>query len=311
MQSCAYAPQTHQLEKQVPNLPESVELKQVPFFPQEEYQCGPAALATVINYRHKQVAPSQLVDKVYIPERKGSFQIEMMAAARQYGLVVYKMSPNMMSLLTEVSVGNPVVILQNQSFDAFPVWHYAVVMGYDLTDQSIVMRSGRTKRWVTSFSNFEQTWRKSKYWAIVITQPDVIPKTANVNEWLKSAYSLEQVGQVDVAKRAYLAATKKWPDKAGAWLSLTNIQYRLHQYREAQSVIEKILPGFRKVPDVWNNYAYILRANGCREAAVEAAKCGLSYESDNKNLQDTLAEMKMQNMATKDEQDCPVINCFH
>ncbi|MDX1796490.1 MAG: hypothetical protein R3219_07175, partial [Hydrogenovibrio sp.] len=167
------------------------------------------------------------------------------------------------------------------------------------------------QRWVTSFSNFEQTWRKSNYWGIVITQPGAIPKTAKVDEWLKSAYSLEQVGQVAAAKSAYLAATEKWPDKAETWLSLTNLQYRLHQYQAAQSVIEKMLPDFRSVADVWNNYAYILRANGCIKASVEAAKCGLSHAPENQNLKDTLTEMKRQNKASNHEQDCPVINCFH
>ena len=44
------APQTTQLRYTLPPaLHEYVELKQVPFFPQTEYQCGPAALATVLN----------------------------------------------------------------------------------------------------------------------------------------------------------------------------------------------------------------------------------------------------------------------
>ena len=32
-------------------LPERVELSDVPFFPQSAYQCGPAALATMLNQR--------------------------------------------------------------------------------------------------------------------------------------------------------------------------------------------------------------------------------------------------------------------
>jgi hypothetical protein len=31
-------------------VPANVDLVDVPFFPQEEYQCGPAALATVLSY---------------------------------------------------------------------------------------------------------------------------------------------------------------------------------------------------------------------------------------------------------------------
>jgi PBP1b-binding outer membrane lipoprotein LpoB len=41
---CASTPQTHSLTANRPgDLPERVELTQVPFFPQDAYQCGPAA----------------------------------------------------------------------------------------------------------------------------------------------------------------------------------------------------------------------------------------------------------------------------
>ena len=43
-------PQTASLhEALAPELHRKVELKEVPFFPQTEYQCGPAALAMLLN----------------------------------------------------------------------------------------------------------------------------------------------------------------------------------------------------------------------------------------------------------------------
>src|SRR5207237_9306004 len=69
-------PQTAELREALPQgLPEHVELTQVPFFPQDEYQCGPAALATVLASSGVKVTPEELVAQVYIPERKGSLQI--------------------------------------------------------------------------------------------------------------------------------------------------------------------------------------------------------------------------------------------
>ena len=81
-------PQTAELREALPQgLPERVELKEVPFFPQTEYQCGPAALATALAAAGVKVTPEDLVSQVYLPERKGSLQIEMLAAARRHGLV--------------------------------------------------------------------------------------------------------------------------------------------------------------------------------------------------------------------------------
>ena len=62
-------------------LPQQLELTAVPFHPQELYQCGPAALATVLNWSGEQVRPSALVDEVYLPGRQGSLQLEMLVRA--------------------------------------------------------------------------------------------------------------------------------------------------------------------------------------------------------------------------------------
>src|SRR5690554_405536 len=54
--ACSHTPQRNQLAQQ-PFSPRQVELTDVPFFPQTEYQCGPAALATVMQYRGIAIEP--------------------------------------------------------------------------------------------------------------------------------------------------------------------------------------------------------------------------------------------------------------
>ena len=51
--------------------------------------------------------------QLYIPARKGSVQIEMLAAPRRYGMVSYALEPQLDDVLREVAAGNPVVVLQN------------------------------------------------------------------------------------------------------------------------------------------------------------------------------------------------------
>ena len=84
---CATSPQTRQLLDNPPDVPARVELEQVPFFPQLEYHCGPAALAGIINYRGISVQPEQIAELVYVPGLKGSLQVEVVAAARQFDLL--------------------------------------------------------------------------------------------------------------------------------------------------------------------------------------------------------------------------------
>src|SRR5262245_53071971 len=82
------APQSTSVREHRPaDIPPRAELKSVPFFPQTEYQCGPAALATVLANAKVKVKPDDLVSQVYVPERRGSFQVEMLAAARRHGMI--------------------------------------------------------------------------------------------------------------------------------------------------------------------------------------------------------------------------------
>ena len=74
--ACASSPQTRLLLDNPPDLPAVVELSEVPFFPQQQYHCGPAALAGIINYRGTTVVPDEIANLIYIPELKGSLQVK-------------------------------------------------------------------------------------------------------------------------------------------------------------------------------------------------------------------------------------------
>src|SRR5262249_3927250 len=116
LSSCALIiPQTVALREggRPAGLPERAEMTQVPFFPQEDYQCGPAALATNLAYLGRKLTPDDLVDEVYLPQRRGSLQVEMLAAARRRGAVSYQLAPRFEDLLREVGAGNPVIVLQD------------------------------------------------------------------------------------------------------------------------------------------------------------------------------------------------------
>lgn len=62
-----------------------VRLESVPFYPQQAYQCGPAALAGVLGAAGATIDPETLAPQVYLPGRRGSLQAELVAAARRAG----------------------------------------------------------------------------------------------------------------------------------------------------------------------------------------------------------------------------------
>jgi hypothetical protein len=164
LSGCAFmVPQTVALRTDWPaGVPERVELADVPFFPQADYQCGPASLATVLVHSGVAVHPDALVDQVWLPGRRGSLQVEMLATPRRHGRVSYRLAPRYADLLREVAAGHPVVVLQDVGM-MLPEWHYAVVNGYDYGTGTIFLRSGTEPREQMPFTAFERSWMKGGY----------------------------------------------------------------------------------------------------------------------------------------------------
>lgn len=290
--ACAGTPQTKQLGQQPPSgLPANAELKGVAFFPQQKYQCGPAALATVLTAEDKAVTPEQLVDQVYIPERKGSLQIEMIATARSYDLLAYKLAPELTDILREVASGRPVLVFQNLALEWVPQWHYAVVVGFDLNSQHLILRSGTKKRHRVPFSTFERTWQRGKHWAYVMVAPDEVPVTANVLQYSRSASDLMQSGHQQAALTAFKTASQRWPDQALPQMTLGNAYYAMEDYQAARAAFSRAVEIEPDNAQAWNNLAYALTASQCRVGAIKAIGCAVRLDPDDQNLSDSLKDI--------------------
>lgn len=274
------------------SLPSSVELATTPFFPQAQHQCGPAALATLLGYRHLDVDPELLVPRVYLPERKGSLQLELVATARSFGMLAYRLAPDLGDLLREVAAGNPVLVLQNLALDWLPKWHYAVVIGYDLMADELILRSGTTRRWRTSLANFNTTWRRGDNWALVILPPGELPATASLEPYLSAVSELEQTAGLKPAQLAYKAAARRWPDSGRVWLMLGNNAFALGDTGSAHTAFKRAISLVPDDPVAWNNLAYLYLQESCPVRARQAIERALRLKPGDANLVDSREEIE-------------------
>lgn len=274
---CA-TPQLDRLQQQIPDdLPPTAQVQAVPFSPREDYQCGPASLAMVAQFAGVPVTPEALRPQVYLPERQGSLQLEMLAATRRQGLLAWVLAPQLNDVLRQVAAGQPVVVLQNLSLPWVPVWHYAVVVGYDLPTQTIWLHSGLNERMAMSLRTFERTWARGRHWAMLALPPSRLPAGAQPLPWLQAAAALERVHPA-AAGQAYETAVLAWPEEPGGWLGLGNALYAQGRLDDAGLAFEAATALAPHFADAWNNLAQVrfeqMRWDEAAEAIEQAVRLG-------------------------------------
>ena len=253
-------------------LPERAELAQVAFYPQDEHQCGPASLAMALQNAGVNVEPQQLASFVYLPEKQGSLQVEMLAAARRHGMVAYLLPPRLADVLAEIAAGNPVVVLQNLGLSWYPVWHYAVGVGYDLRSEKMILRSGREARQVLPFFTFESTWARSNYWAMVVLPPGRLPQTATPETYLPGVVALEHSSPESDVWPAYAAMMQRWPDYLAARIAAGNYAYGRNNLALAEQLFLEAVQAHPDSVAAYNNLAQTLSDLGKYETALAAAR---------------------------------------
>jgi Tetratricopeptide repeat/Peptidase_C39 like family len=263
--------QLSEIRRQVGDLPSRVELKTVPFYPQNAYQCGPAALAMALSWSGLPKEPETLVPMVYSPELKGSLQPALIGATRRSGRVAYPIN-GMNVLLREVASSHPVIVLLNLGLSWYPKWHYAVVVGYDLSEGFVEVHSGKTAREPFPFRVFENTWARSKYWGLLVLSPRELPATATEKPYLQAVLGLERARQWRGAVQGYETALGRWPGSLGALMGLGNSLYALGQLTRAEKTFREASHLHPTSGAAFNNLAQVLWEQGRQEEALQAVR---------------------------------------
>jgi hypothetical protein len=285
-----------------------IELEEVVFFGQRDFQCGPAALAMVLHHSGKKVQPDDLTPQLFLPGRRGSLQLEMIAAARRSGRIPCPIRPEAAAIAAELAAGRPVLVLQNLGVTWLPVYHYAVVVGLLPGDQ-VVLRSGEQRRLVMAGSRFLATWRRADNWGMVLLRPGELPAGMDLETYFRALAAFEITGQPEIARRGYEAALERWPRQPLALFGLGNCLLAAGDEDQAAMVYRRLLaiePGHAAAV---NNLAEALSRRGCRRQALALLDRTL-VSSDGggafrPTLQQTRIEIAARLQEDGDDSGCP------
>ena len=289
--ACATPPPV--MPQLVPRPATAVELSDTAFFPQDQYQCGPAALATVLHSTGVTLSPDVLAGHVYLPARQGSLQTELVAATRRAARIPYVITPHLRALRAELDAGRPVLVLQNLGIGLLPVWHYAVVIGLVPDTDRVVLRSGTVYRQVLGAREFLRSWRLAENWAMVVLRPGELPVEVEATRYLTAVAQSERYLSPGDSAAAYQAALERWPGDPTARFGLA---YALHRGGDLVAAEAAYLALLRDQPDhvvAYNNLADVLRVRRCYGRARKAARRALDIARERhpgltESIRDTL-----------------------
>lgn len=263
-------------------IPPQREIASVPFFPQDEYQCGPAALAMALAWSGLDIQPAELTEKVYTASLQGSLQPAMIAGARRSGRLAYVIAGTE-ALIREIAAGHPVIVLQNLGLSWIPVWHYAVAVGYDRPRDEVMLHSGLDARQRLSMPVFQNTWARAGEWGLLVLKPGELPATGTEGRFVEAVLGLEKAKQPAAAVQGYRAALNRWPRNLAAMMGLGNSYYELGDLKNSEAAFRQATESHPHEGAAYNNLAHVLLAQGRREEALAAAQhaviLGGAYQS--------------------------------
>lgn len=289
LSGCQSTPQADKLRQEgLTSLPESHTIQSVPFFPQQQFYCGPTTLSEVFGYYGESTSPNDIAPKLFIPNKEGSLQLEMVSATRQFGFLPYTERGTLSSIMSLVKDDIPVVVFQNLSIQLFPQWHYAVVIGFDSDKGTVTLHTGLTPNHEMSLELFERTWGRGNYWYLAPVPPNVTSSEMRPFTYISAAYDMLKVGDKSRALAFLETASRTWPSY---WLSYFLIGNHYLEQDDDQAVT-----WFKKGYEVGqhqhvyvHNYVLALREDNMPEKANTILKQGLERFPDNEALL-TLAE---------------------
>ncbi len=287
---CA-APQTRAVIASPDGLPPSARVASVPFFAQERFQCGPAALAMALAWSGLPVTTEQLVPEVYTPGREGTLPADIVSAARRHGRLAVPVE-GLSGVLAEISAGHPVIVFQNLGLRVLPYWHFALAMGYDLDAGTISLHSGREAERTIGLATFERTWTRAGGWALTVVPPGILPATGSAVTIARAAAGLERAGHAAAARESYRAMVLRWPEDLAAWIGRGNTSYALGDLAAAEAAFRLASALHPANAAALNNLAHVLGRLGRTAEAIAAARRAVGLAGpDGAPYRETLREL--------------------
>ena len=189
--------------------------------------------------------------------------------------------------------GHPVLVFQNLALSWYPQWHYAVLVGYDLPEDKIILRSGRDRRRINDLALFERTWQRADRWAMLALKPGQLPVSVEYWRYLRAVNAMEQVNRHAEAAAGYRAGLKQWPNDPRLLMGLGNSYFALDDLSAATDTLRLLIKAHPDYAPAHNNLAHLYLQQERLAIAEQHARKAVGLGGDHlQAYQQTLREIR-------------------
>lgn len=144
-------------------------IENVPFYPQDTLMCGPAALASIIDYYGVKKEMKDVAKEVYEEKLKGTLPIDILIYAKEKGFDAKFYRGGLQDLREKIRTKTPLILFLNLGLESYPIGHYIVVVGYNDTHRAVIAHSGTWREAVLGYGYLMTAWEKTGYSTLLIT----------------------------------------------------------------------------------------------------------------------------------------------
>lgn len=244
------------------------------------YDCGPEALAAVLQYEGDNIPLDQVVSAIYSPERKGTHSLDLLLYARKRGYHASLDRGSLSFLKAHVDQQDPVIIMVEMTALATAIrpvvelpaqFHFFVVVGYNDNHKSVVCAGYGLSRYLVGYEDLVRAWEKTDFYALTVRKSaGKVRSTEEASTHYEAGTQHEARGDAGPALEAYTRALEADPEFALARVGIGNAWMARGDFAMAIKAYEAALDRAPALPSALNNLSWALLDSGSSGERAEA-----------------------------------------
>jgi len=253
-----------------PETYESVYLEDVPSVAQTAYQCGPAALESVIRYWGGNADAGSIGKTLYKSGTRGVFNFSLAQYMKTIGFwsEIHE-EPGEEGLKQWLRKGVPPIVMLDSGTLWARTYHFVVLKGFDDRSEIFYANTGVLETQAIHYGEFERRWKKADTWSLIVSPPEKVDWELDETQSIEMALIFEKNGNLNQAERWVESALNKNPGSLTAKFNLANIYSKSNRSEQAKIIYKELLNTNPNRQEISNNLAWIYYEEGRYEDALK------------------------------------------